>query len=233
MTNSKDLKQPKSKPAPSRKDRGKTAEIENNLLQEIFACRSTEAVEASISFASFLTTVGVTPENCPLFLKMLEIENHWVIDALIAGHDPFLLLSPVQPNNYIVESIFAMVTKWHKGSIYPKNLSVIIGVLQSVYGSPEEGYRIYPITISNLNAIGKHLEKEKGQNNPLNRAILEILDKISDLERSADPEIKRISKHAAEIRNTFFDNKKKMEDIIPPALLATPKNRVEIRPKKK
>ena len=73
-----------------------------------------------------------------------------------------------------------MMTKWHKGGIYSKNLSVILGVLQSVYSSPKEGYRIYPLTIANLNAMGKHLDKEKEQDNPLNRIILEILDKISE-----------------------------------------------------
>ena len=83
-------------------------------------------MEAAITYASFLSTVGITPENCPLFLKMLEIENHWVIDSLIAERDPFLLLSAVQPNKYIVFRIFAMMTKWHKGGIYPKNLSVIL-----------------------------------------------------------------------------------------------------------
>lgn len=73
-------------------------EIENRLLQGIFACRSTEAVEASVNYATFLSAAGITPENYPVFLRMLEIENHWVIDALIADRDPRLLLSAVQPN---------------------------------------------------------------------------------------------------------------------------------------
>ena len=68
-------------------------EIENRLLQGTFQCRTTEAVEASITYAAFLSTVGISPENCPLFLKILEIENHWVTDALIGERDPFLLLS--------------------------------------------------------------------------------------------------------------------------------------------
>ena len=97
--------------------------IENRLLQGIFQCRTTEAVEAAISYSSFLSTIGITPENCPLFLKILEIENHWVIDALIGERDPFLLLSSVQPNAFIANRIFGMMTKWHKGGIYSKNLS--------------------------------------------------------------------------------------------------------------
>ncbi|HXV77492.1 MAG TPA: hypothetical protein VD788_14360, partial [Candidatus Polarisedimenticolaceae bacterium] len=119
-------------------------ETESRLLQGIFGCRSTEAVESAITYARFLNSVGITPDNYPVFLKMLEIANHWVIDALIGSRDPFLLLSPVQPNRFIVERCLAMMTRWHKGGIYSKNLSVIMGVLQSVYSSPRDGYRIAP-----------------------------------------------------------------------------------------
>ena len=70
-------------------------EIENKMLQGIFSCRTSEAVEAAITYARFLSTSGITPENYPVFLQMLEVENHWVIDALIGNRDPFLLLSSV------------------------------------------------------------------------------------------------------------------------------------------
>ncbi len=208
-------------------------EIENRLLQGIFQCRTTEAVEAAISYSSFLSTVGITPENCPLFLKILEIENHWVIDALIGDRDPFLLLSSVQPNAFIVNRIFGMMTKWHKGGIYSKNLSVILGVLQSVYSSPKEGYRIYALTIANLNAMGKHLDKEKSQDDPLNRIILEILDKISELEGTSNSDMEEVAIHAGNIRNAFFDNQRKMEDVIPPVLLVNDIDRKEIQPRKR
>lgn len=207
------------------------SEIENRMLQGIFQCRTTEAVESAITYAKFLSTVGITPENCPLFLKILEIENHWVIDALIGVRDPFLLLSAVQPNDYIVNRIFAMMTKWHKGGIYSKNLSVILGVLQSVYSSPKEGYRIYPLTIANLNAMGKHLDKDKGQDDPLNRIILEIMDKISELEDSGDVDKEEVAIHASNIRNAFFDNRKNMEDVLPPVLMVTIDERKEISPR--
>jgi hypothetical protein len=208
-------------------------EMENRLLQGIFNCRTNEAVEAAINYASFLSTVGITPENYPLFLKMLEIENHWVVDSLIASRDPFLLLSPVQPNEFIVGKIFGMMTRWHKGGIYSKNLSVILGVLQSVYSSPRDGYRIYRLRIADVNALGKHLDKEKGQDDPLNRVILEILDKISMLEEAGNSEMEEIAIQAAAIRNAFFDSKKKMEDVIPPVLLVTIDDRKEVPPRKR
>jgi hypothetical protein len=207
-------------------------EIENKLLQGIFGGRSVEAVEAAITYAKFLSTVGITPENYPVFLKMLEIENHWVIDALIGERDPFLLLSSVQPNRFIVGRILAMMTRWHKGGIYHKNLSVILGVLQSVYSSARDGYRIYALTIADANSLGKHLDKSKGQDDPLNRAILEVLEKIADLEDAGDAELEEVAMHASAIRNAFFDDRKKMEDVIPPVLLVTLDNRKEVAPRK-
>jgi len=209
------------------------SEIENRLLQGIFGCRSTEAVESAVTYATFLSTVGITPENYPVFLRMLEIENHWVIDALIGERDPFLLLSAVQPNSFIVSRTLAMMTRWHKGGIYHKNLSVILGVLQSVYSSPKDGYRIYAIRIQDTNALGKHLDKEKGQDDPLNRAILEVLEKLSELEAKDDTEMEEVAIHASGIRNAFFDDKKKMEDVIPPVLLVTMIDRNEVSPRKR
>jgi len=213
-------------------DDSQIGEIENQLLQGVFGCRSTEAVEASVTYAQFLSSVGISPENYPVFLRMLEIENHWVIDALIGERDPFLLLSGVQPNKFIVGRILAMMTRWHRGGIYSKNLSVILGVLQSVYSSPRDGYRIYPLTIADANAIGKHLDKETGQDEPLNRAILEVLDKIAALEEAGNSEMEEVAIHTASIRNAFFDDRKRMEDVIPPVLLVSVEDRKETSPRR-
>jgi hypothetical protein len=213
-------------------EEARIADIENKLLQGIFGCRSSEAVEAAITYARFLSSVGITPENYPVFLRMLEIENSSVIDALIGDRDSFVLLSSVQPNRFIVGRILAMMTRWHRGGVYHKNLSVILGVLQSVYGSPRDGYRIYPVSIADVNAIGKHLNKAKGQNDPLNRAILAVLEKFSALEDPGNPEVEEISIHATAVRNAFFDDRKRMEEVIPPVLLVMVTERDEVSPRR-
>jgi hypothetical protein len=213
-------------------DADRIIEIENSMLQGIFGCRATEAVEAAVTYAKFLNRVGITAENYPVFLKLLEIENHWVIDALIGDRDPFLMFAPVQPNRYIVQRIFAMLTKWHKGGTYIKSLSVILGVLQSVYSSPMDGYRIYPLTIANLNALGKHLKKGNGQDDPLNRVVLEILERISTLQGQGSTDQEEIAIQASAIRNAFFDNRKKMEEVIPPVLLVPLDECPEIPPRR-
>jgi hypothetical protein len=195
-------------------------EVENRLLQQLMASRTPEAVEACVSYARFLRMSGLTSENYPLFLKMLEIENHWVLDALIGEQDPFLLLSTIPPNHYIVSKSFRLLTKWRAGGIYPKTRAIVLGVLQNAYSSPKDGYKIYPLSISDVHNLGKHLEQERGQEDPQNRCILDILEKIGSLEGLHwDESMEEVARQAMKIRGHFFDNTKMLEDCIPQVLM--------------
>ena len=194
--------------------------VENKILQGLMASRTAEAVEAAVSYARFLKMSGLTSENYPLFLKMLEIENHWVLDALIGDQDPFLLLSTIPPNAHIVQKSFRLLTKWRPGGIYPKTRAIVLGVLQNSYSSPKDGYKIFPMGVADVHNLGKHLEQEKGQNDPQNRCILDILEKISSLEGLMwDDSMEEVSRQAMRIRGYFFDNTKMLEDCIPQVLM--------------
>lgn len=195
-------------------------QVELGIVQNMFGCRTEEAVEASISFARFLSLSGLSNDNYPLFLKLLEVENHWVIDTMVAEKDPFLLISPIQPNNYLIFTAFKLLTKWHPGGIYPVTLSIVLGVLQAAYASAKDGFKIYSVSINDANNLGKHLNKETGQEDPNNRCILDILDRLGSLAgTSADEEKELMARQANNIRTFFFDKRKKMEDVIPQVLL--------------
>jgi len=105
-------------------------EVENRLLQQVMSTRTSEATEAAVAYARFLRLSGLDTENYPLFLKLLEIENHWVLDALLAEDDPFLLLSTIPPNHYLSARVFQLLTRWRPGGIYPKTLAIALGVLK-------------------------------------------------------------------------------------------------------
>ncbi len=200
--------------------RGSILAVENQILQQMMSVRTQEGSQASIAFARFLKMSGMTTENYPLFLKMLEIENHWVLDALIGEGDPFLLLSTIPPNEYLTSKCFALLTRWRAGGIYPKTLAIVLGVLQNTYSSPRDGYKIYPLNVADIDNLGKHLEKAKGQNDPRNRCVLDILDRIGALEglRWAES-MEAVARQALTIRSNFFDNTKALEDCIPQVLL--------------
>ena len=99
---------------------------------------------------------------------------------------------------------------------------------------PLDGYKIYPPTISDINSLGKHLIEEKGQDDLLNRSILDFLDKISALEgQGIDERMEDLAVHAHNIRNNFFDSTKRLIDIIPDVLLKKEPNLdEEIQPRK-
>jgi hypothetical protein len=151
---------------------------------------------------------------------MLEIENHWVLDQLIGPKDPFLFLSTIPPNNYLVAKCFTLLTRWRPGGIYPKTLAIVLGVLQNAYSSPRDGYKIYTLSIADVDNLGKHLQKEQGQNEARNRCILDILEKIASLEGiRLDESMEAVARQAQKIRGSFFDNTKVLEDCIPQVLL--------------
>ena len=206
--------------------------IENQFLQEILSCGTTQQVETAVTYARYLNRVGLDSENYPVFLRMLDIENHWVIDALIGKDDPATLLSRVQPNSYIVGRIVSMVKQWKRGGIYAKNLAVIIGVLHAVYRSPRDGLKVHLLTISDVNDIARHLDKAKSQDDSLNRAILDLLDRLSQLADGDDSTYQEIGVQASEIKNAFLDDRKSLENVIPSELLLTAAGRNEVAPRK-
>jgi hypothetical protein len=195
-------------------------EVEISIIENIISGRTPEAVEAAISYARFLSLSGLNNDNYPLFLKILEVENHWVIDSLLRDKDPFLLLSRIQPNNYLILEAYKLLTKWHPGGIYPQTLAIVLGVLQAAYSSPKYGNKIYGVSINDVNNLGKHLNKETGQDDKNNRCILDILDRLGSLAgTTTNNDIEQMSRQANAIRTYFFDMRKKMEDIIPQVLL--------------
>jgi hypothetical protein len=201
------------------------ADIEYNLLKGVMSVRTTEAVEAAMTYAHYLNSIGITSSNYPIFLKVLGVRNHHVIDELLGTRDPFLFMSSIQPNYFIVATCFSFLAKYHPAEIYSKTLGIILGVFQATYANPLDGYRIYPPTIADVNSLGKHLIEDKGQDDLLNRSILDILDKLSELEgQNVDEEMEDLAVHAHNIRNNFFDSTKRLVDVIPNVLLRSEPN---------
>jgi hypothetical protein len=210
-------------------------QIEFNMLKGILGTRTQEAIEAAITYANYLNFTGITNGNYPVFLNLLTVRNHHVIDALLGTRDPFLFMSSIQPNYFIVSTCFSILTKYRKGEIYPKTLGIILGVFQATFNSPLDGYSIYPPSVADVNSLGKHLNEEKGQDDLLNRSILDILDKLASLEgQNKDEDMEDLAVHAHNIRNNFFDSSKRLVDVIPEVLLRTEPNLdKDVQPRKR
>ncbi len=196
-----------------------THRVESLILRNAFSSRTPDATETAMAYTRFLRLARMTDENYPLFLSLLEIENHYVIDSLIGDDDPFVFFTPIQPTKHLLIECFRLLTFWHPGGIYPKTISIVLGVLQAAYNHAKDGNVIYQVSINDINNLGKHLNKDSGQSDPVNRAILDILDRLSLLEGQGDEEVEELSRHCHNIRTFFFDRRRKMEDIIPQVLL--------------
>ncbi len=204
----------------------------NIIISGIFSCQTAVQVESCVGFARYLNYVGITQQNYPLFLKLLETNNKWVVDALIAKRDPRLLFSNIQPNQFLIKKAFLILSFWHPKQIYHKVLDALLAVLEYAYYEADDGYKIYRLKINDLNNIGKYLDESRDQDEGNNRLILNVLDKITRLGEYRQNITKSVlAKHAFYIRIAFFDNRKKLLDIIPQVLLVPVKRELyEINP---
>jgi len=189
----------------------------------LLRCDSPQSVEAATEFAAYLAHKGLDADNYPLFLEILRNENRYVIDALIGKEKAFDLFVKVQPSPYIVEFCFKMLRQYSPGGVYDRTLELIFGIIYRNYHSAKEGYALYPLSIEDINSIGKHLDKSKDQNDPINRFILDILADIAEYRsiNGENPAVDKNSSHATAIRNAYFDRKQKMSGVMPPEILVT------------
>jgi hypothetical protein len=192
-----------------------------NAVTVFLHCQSPQAVEASIELAKSLNAKDLDSQNYPLALELLREGNFNVVDALLADEDPFKYFTKVQTGPYIIDFALRTLDAYQPGAIYDKTLQVIFGILYRIYHSPKEGYQLYKLSLEHLNSIGKFLDKSKGQRDPINRFILDILADIGGFKsiNDEDPEVDRLAAHAINIRNAFFDRTLEMSEIIPANLL--------------
>ncbi len=208
--------------------------IKYNLFSYILNLKTKTTIEIAIGFAQYLNNIGINNNNYPIFFKFLDIKNNHVIEALIGSQNPFCFMNSVQPNYFIISTLFEFLNKYQIYQINLKLLGVILGYLENTYNTPINGYKIYSPSLFDINHLCKYLNKEKGNDDLFNKSILNILDKISNLEnQSTDEKMETLAIYAHNIRNTFFDSAKKLEEIIPIILFKIETNiSSEVQPRK-
>jgi hypothetical protein len=114
-----------------------------------------------------------------------------------------------------------MLYKYPVGGVYDRTLALVFGIVFRNYHRAREGFWLYPLSIENLNSLGKFLDKSKGQNEGNNRFILDILADISEhTSQDENDEINRIASHSVAIRNAFFDRRRDLRSVLPEEILA-------------
>lgn len=196
-------------------------EMRVNSVTRFLQCETPQAVEASMELARYLNQKGLNSQNYPMVLELLREENFNVVDALLGDEDPFEYFTKVQTGPYIIDFALRMLDKYAPGRMYEKTLGIIFGIFYRTYHDAKQGYKLYKLTTEHLNSIGKNLDKEKGQQDPINRFILNILGDIGKNKsiNEEDPTVDQLAAHAIDIRNAFFDKKLTLGSVIPRNLL--------------
>jgi len=201
------------------------------IREALFACMTDTQVECSVAFARMLNRSGVTAENYRLFLRMRITNNPWVAEELLHDREPRLLFSTIRPDGELIRTAFEMLMARHPDELHPNVLEAVLGIIQNAFFDPDDGYKIHTLCIMDLNVLGKFLAKDKDQENPQNKLILEILDRITGLGRYyGDSEKNILAKHAFSVRFAYFDSTRNLNDAIPEPMLVKLPNRSDVAP---
>lgn len=205
-----------------------------SVLNGIFGAASPVAVEASIGFARFMNRVGINISNYPIFLRLLQTNNRWIVDALIGNRQPQLLFTNIRPTTFLVAKAFQLLSFWHPGQIYHKVLRAVMGIIEYSYYDADDGYRIYRVRLADINSVGKFLDEGKDQFDEVNSLVLQVLDRITQMGTyEASTRKRTLAKHAFDIRLSYFDDSKRCIDVIPEVLLTrVDREANEVRPSK-
>lgn len=201
------------------------------VREAIFACQTEAQVECAVAFARYLNLSGINNENYGLFLRLVMTNNPWVIDELIHDREPRLLFSTIRPDAELIDAAFQALYSRHPEELYPQALVALLGIIESAYFDPDDGYRIRRLSIMDINALGKFLLKDEPQENAQNSLILDILDRITHLgEYYGELDKSVLSKHAFNVRFAYFDTTRRLVDAIPHPLLVRVPDHGKVRP---
>lgn len=203
----------------------------HQVREALFACTTQAQVECAVAFARFLSNAGLNSDNYWLFMRLVMTNNPWVIDELLHEREPRLLFSTIRPDEELIEAAFQALFARHPDEIYALALEAMLGIIQNAYFDADDGYRIRRLSIMDINTLGKFLLKAENQDHPVNRLILEILDRLARLgEYYGEPDKNVLSKHAFNVRYAYFDRTRELVDAIPEPLLVRLPDRTGVQP---
>lgn len=188
-------------------------------LDKIIACEEPREVEACIEYARFLNTVKVHPDNYMLVMEIMNNGNHHVIESLVGDDDPVHFFDEVETSPYMIHEFLQTLYRYQPGALHPKMLKVLFGVLIRGYKEPLSGFRKYQLSREDINAVGKNLDESKGQDEEVNRQILEFLAEIGEMKNRGLGFEEEIASHAINIRNAFLDPRERLWNKIPELLV--------------
>ena len=198
-------------------------QLEIGFLHSMLSCHNEKSSAGATAYAAYLAETGITSDNYPAFMRLLHSGHEEVCNALLQKSKPENFFKDIQINNHILSQCFFVLRSWIPGKVFEKSQAVILSVIERVYKNPFEGYRLYPLSISDLHHLAKHLNESKKQSDPINRLILTFLSSIGELHthfrKASTKEIEDLATQANNIRANFMDETKSLKESIPENIL--------------
>jgi len=182
-------------------------------MYKIIECQDVRASSALYAYSNFLNTKPIRYDHIPLYLKIFQTNNRYTVDALVSGYVAENYFDFIRvPNVFVLKRMFEILGMYEKNSLYLPTLKAFFGFLKRVYRAGAEGYRIYALSIADVNSIGKYLHEQKTQNHHLNRDILDILLFLTEMDEDVEGSMEKqaVARHASRIRSDFFDQKRSL-----------------------
>ncbi|MBU2644315.1 hypothetical protein KKI24_06360 [bacterium] len=202
-------------------DNALVQKLHTDIALEFLKCEDDHAVKASVEFVKFLNHKGLDNQNYPFYMQLFLLKNEAVIHTFLSDGKVLNSLKNLKRNQYLIGLCFDLLKQFSLGSVYEKTLETILLILNLNYRDAVSGFRIYPLSLNELNYISKFLDKNKPQASKINRIILDILADMGDLttKDTTEPALLEVCARANKIRNVFFDNRTSMAGIIPDSML--------------
>ncbi len=196
--------------------------LHSDIVDSFMESDSEHGVFAAVEYAKYLKHKGLDNLNYTLFLDLLLHENEEVIIALLGDGIVFKQFNKLQRTKFLISACFELLRRFIPGKVFEMTLETLLNVFKQHYRNAPVGYKLYPLSLDEVNYIGKYLDKTKSQSDKMNRIILDILSDLGELNSkdTKDQRIDRIGAHANRIRSAFLDNKAVLEEAIPAGVMA-------------
>ena len=183
------------------------------FLDKVLSGNTEESVESIISMTKLLNREHLDNSNSFFFLKVIDLNLIEASDIIFSNRNPETFFSPIIPFYELLNSCMMMLTGHRPSNFYLKNILSCFGILQMTYKNPKYGFNVFRLSINDLQHIGKYLILNDKRLNDI------IIDVLSDIWKLNSVNFRDISVKAKEITDCFFDNNKKLSDVIPEVIL--------------
>lgn len=196
--------------------------LHSDQALDFLKCESEHAVKAAVEFVKFLNHKGLDIDNYPFYMRLFLLDNETVIHAFLGDGKVLTSLKKLKRSHRLIGLCFELLRQFSRDTVYEKILEALLVILNNNYQDAVAGFRVYPLSLNELNYIGRFLDKGKPQTNKINRIILDILADLGELttKDTTEPALLDICVRANKIRNVFFDDRASLAGVIPETMLA-------------